>query len=285
VALLATLTLGPWLLLQGRRVRRVTPVLPEPPGPRSGRVEPPPELSAPSAPSSPSALKHPSDESKGLRVLITGDSAAAGVGAPHQQQALAGQLPPRLAQAFACPIEWSLVARTGLTVESLCGLLAQQDLGAYDVVLVSIGVNEVTAGTDVSAWQARLNGLHQLLTGRLGARCVLYSGIPPMHRFPALPQPLRWFLGRRARRLDQALAQWVTHAPGAYWVQLPDLPNEAIAVDGFHPGVRAYQAWAEVVVPIAVKAPLHPSQLSRRSERSQRSQRSQPAIESVHTRE
>jgi len=277
VALLATLTLGPWLLLQGRRVRRVTTVLPEPPGPRAGRVEPPSELSAPS---SPSALKHPGHESKGprvlVRVLITGDSAAAGVGAPHQQQALAGQLPPRLAQAFACPIEWSLVARTGLTVESLCGLLAQQDLGAYDVVLVSIGVNEVTAGTNVSTWQSRLDGLHRLLTGRLGARCVLYSGIPPMHRFPALPQPLRWFLGRRARRLDRALAQWVTQAPGAYWVQLPDLPNEAIAADGFHPGVRAYRAWAEVVVPIAIKAPLqglHPLQVS------------QPAIESVHTRE
>ncbi len=214
-----------------------------------------------------------------MRVLITGDSAAAGVGAPHQQQALAGQLPPRLAQSFACPIEWSLVAHTGLTVESLCGLLAQQDPEAYDLVLVSIGVNEVTAGTDVSAWQSRLGGLHELLTVRLGARCVLYSGIPPMHRFPALPQPLRWFLGRRARRLDQALAQWVTHAPGAHWVQLPDLPLEAIAADGFHPGVQAYQAWAEVVVPIAMKAPSQPSQSS------QPSQRSQPAAESVHLRQ
>ena len=192
-----------------------------------------------------------------MRVLITGDSAAAGVGAPHQQQALAGQLPPRLAQSFSCPIEWSLVARTGLTVESLCGLLAQQDPPEpVDIVLVSIGVNEVTAGTDVSAWQSRLDGLHELLTGRLGARFVLYSGIPPMHRFPALPQPLRWFLGRRARRLDSALAQWVTQVPGAHRVQLPDLPDEAIAADGFHPGVQAYRAWAEAVVPIAMKAPL-----------------------------
>ena len=264
MALLATLILGPWLLLQGRRVRRVTPVLPEPPGPRSGRVEPPSLLSAPSA------LKHPGHESKSLRVLITGDSAAAGVGAPHQQLALSGQLPSRLAQSFSCPIEWSLVAQTGLTVESLCGLLAQQDPPeAYDVVLVSIGVNEVTAGTGVTAWQSRLGGLHGLLTGRLGARCVLYSGIPPMHRFPALPQPLRWFLGRRARRLDQALAQWVTRVPGAYWVPLPDLPDEAIAVDGFHPGVQAYRAWAEAVVSIAMRAPLQLFQLL------------QPAIESV----
>lgn len=247
MALIATLALGPWLLLQGRRVRRVTPVLPEPPGPRAGRVELLPPLSP---------LKHLGQIPTGLRLLITGDSAAAGVGASHQQQALAGQLPPRLAQVLARPIEWSLVARTGLTVESLCVLLAQQDLGTYDVVLVSIGVNDVTAGTSVSAWRSGLHGLHELLTGRLGARCVLYSGIPPMHRFPALPQPLRWFLGRRARRLDRALAHWVTQVPGAHWVQLPDLPDEAIADDGFHPGVQAYRAWAEVVVPIVIKAPV-----------------------------
>ena len=258
MALLATLTLGPWLVLQGRRVRRMTPVLPEPPGPRSGRVEP---LSSLSALDPPSPLKPPGHASRDLRVLmrvlITGDSAAAGVGAPHQDQALAGQFPPRLAQSFSCPIEWSLIARTGLTVESLCGLLAQQaPPQPIDVVLVSIGVNEVTAGTDVSAWQSRLHGLHALLTGRLGARCVLYSGIPPMHRFPALPQPLRWFLGRRARRLDRALAHWVKQVPGAHWVPLPDLPDEAIASDGFHPGVQAYRAWAEVVVPIAMKASL-----------------------------
>jgi len=253
VALLATLTLGPWLLSQGRRVRRMTPVLPEPPGPRSGRVELPPPLS----PSPLYPLNQLGQTLAGLRVLITGDSAAAGVGAPHQDQALAGQLPPRLAQSFACPVEWWLVARTGLTVESLCGLLAQQDPPEpVDIVLVSIGVNEVTAGTGVSAWRSKLDGLHELLTGRLGARCVLYSGIPPMHRFPALPQPLRWFLGRRASRLDWALAEWVTRVPRAYRVQLPDLPDEAIAADGFHPGVQAYRAWAEVVVPIAMKASL-----------------------------
>ena len=258
VALLATLTLGPWLLLQGRRVRRVTPVLPEPPGPRSGRVESLSPRSLPSAlppPSpSPSPLNPLDHDSVALRVLITGDSASAGVGASHQDQALAGQLPPRLAHSFSCPVEWSLVARTGMTVESLCVLLKQQDPGAYDVVLVSIGVNEVTAGTGVSAWQSRLDGLHELLTGRLGARCVLYSGIPPMHRFPALPQPLRWFLGRRARRLDQVLAHWVTTVSQAHWVQLPDLPDVAIAADGFHPGVQAYRAWAEVAVPIAINA-------------------------------
>jgi len=237
VDLLAILGLGPWLLVQGRRVRRETPVFPEPPGPRNGLAPPPlPQRSE-------------AGVAEVLRVLITGDSAAAGVGASHQREALAGQVPPRLAQGLARPIAWDLVARTGLDIEGLCSLLVRHaGQQRYDLVMVSIGVNEVTAGTGWVAWQLGLRRLHHLLQTQLGARLVVYSGIPPMHRFPALPQPLRWFLGRRARRLDQALAQWTQTAAGAQWVALPALPDSAIAADGFHPGLEAYPAWAEALV-------------------------------------
>ena len=51
--------LGPALWVQGKYVRRVTPRLPEPPGPRSGHCGQGPQL----------------------RLLIAGDSAAARVGA------------------------------------------------------------------------------------------------------------------------------------------------------------------------------------------------------------
>jgi len=50
---------GPILWLQGRHVRRVTPHMPEPPGPRAGSVGLAPLI----------------------RILVAGDSAAAGVGA------------------------------------------------------------------------------------------------------------------------------------------------------------------------------------------------------------
>ena len=67
---IAAIALGPLLLLQGRRVRRSVPRLPEPTGPRSGCV----------------------GAGRSLRVLIAGDSAAAGVGSANQDQALSGQL-------------------------------------------------------------------------------------------------------------------------------------------------------------------------------------------------
>jgi hypothetical protein len=62
---LVTATLGPLLLLQGRHVRRVTPRLAEAVGPRDGTAGNGPPL----------------------RLLIVGDSAAAGVGVPVQGRA------------------------------------------------------------------------------------------------------------------------------------------------------------------------------------------------------
>jgi hypothetical protein len=66
----AMLALAPILLCQGKYVRRVTPKLPEADGPRFGEA----------------------GVGKPLRLLVLGDSAAAGVGVNTQQEALAGHL-------------------------------------------------------------------------------------------------------------------------------------------------------------------------------------------------
>ena len=113
--LAATIVLGPLLLLQGRHVRRVTPVLPEPPGPREGR----------------------SGQGPPLRLLIVGDSAAAGVGAATQDEALSGQLAARLAQRFE--LRWKLVARTGATTPDALQALTDLPRERFDVAVTSLG--------------------------------------------------------------------------------------------------------------------------------------------------
>jgi hypothetical protein len=83
---LATLALGPVLLAQGKRLRRTAPTLPEPAGEREGII----------------------GDGPTLRLLILGDSAAAGVGADTQEAALAGQLAVALAPTFR--LHWKLLA-------------------------------------------------------------------------------------------------------------------------------------------------------------------------------
>ena len=84
---LAKWALGPLLLVQGRRVRRDTPVLPEAPGPREGEA----------------------GEGPPLRLLVLGDSAGAGVGAATQEEALTGRIVAGLRGRFR--VRWRLVER------------------------------------------------------------------------------------------------------------------------------------------------------------------------------
>lgn len=218
---LATAALGPVLLLQGLHVRRVTPRLPEPPGPRSGRA----------------GVGTP------LRLLIAGDSAAAGVGVGSHEEALAGRLVAELSARHT--LEWQLEARTGYTTADTHAHLAALPVRRFDVVVLSLGVNDVTRGIGRSRWLERQASLADLLQERFAPRVLLFTALPPMHLFPALPQPLRWYLGARARDFNTALAQWLPSRPGCHLVA-PDFQADPahIASDGFHPGPAAYAAWA-----------------------------------------
>lgn len=218
----ATLALGPVLLAQSRHVRRTVPVLPEADGPREGEAGSGPLL----------------------RLLILGDSAAAGVGARTQDEALSGQLAVSLAPTFQ--LRWKLLAFTGATTSDMLGHLQGLPAEAVDVVVTSLGVNDVTGRVSLAEWRRTQQELIAVLQARFGARHLLLSGLPPMHRFPALPQPLRWYVGSRARDFNLALAKVAASCPGCEFLALGHemMDASAMAGDGFHPGPPIYALWA-----------------------------------------
>ncbi len=219
---LATVLLGPVLLAQGRRVRRTLPVLPEADGPREGEV----------------------GSGTPLRLLILGDSAAAGVGASTQDEALSGQLAVSLAPTFR--LRWKLLAFTGATTADMLDHLRGLPAETFDVVVTSLGVNDVTGRVSLAAWRRAQRELIAVLQARFGARHLLLSGLPPMHRFPALPQPLRWYVGSRARDFNRVLAKVAASRPGCEFLALGHemMDASAMAGDGFHPGPPIYALWA-----------------------------------------
>lgn len=217
-------TLGPCLWLQGRYVRRATPRLPEPDGPREGQC----------------------GQGLQLRLLIAGDSAAAGVGASTQAQGLSGQLVYRLSEHFS--VQWQLAAVTGHDSPALYGLLSNLPEQRFDVVVVSIGVNDVTALRSPRQWVSWQATLADLIAQRFGARLIVHSALPPMHAFTALPQPLRWYFGRWAQEMNRQLAMELdihTHPRRVLHTAHMDQPAHGLASDGFHPGPRGYAVWAE----------------------------------------
>lgn len=218
----ARLALAPLLLAQGAVVRARALRLAEPTGPRAGTAGSGPPL----------------------RLLIAGDSSAAGVGCTHQDDALAGQLVARLAARHR--LAWRLEAATGATTADTIARLSALPPEPFDVAVIALGVNDTARMVPRRQWQARILALHRLLQTRFGTTRTLWSGVPPMGRFPLLPQPLRATLGALAARNDAALARLAAATPGLEHLAL-DLPltPDLMATDGYHPNAAACALWAD----------------------------------------
>lgn len=219
---LQLIALAPILLWQGRKVRQRTLRLPEAAGARAGSL----------------------GQGAPLRVLLLGDSAAAGVGVSRQEDALAGQLAAQLSSQHQ--VTWRLLAESGLKCQQLLSKLDDLTAQPYDCVVLSIGVNDVTAGTKDQQWLAQLKQLQERLRRDFHVQHIFISAIPPMQYFTALPAPLSGYLGRRAQRLNRLTAQLAERDDGLYFMPIElGVDPQMLAADGFHPSEQAYRLWAE----------------------------------------
>ncbi len=211
----------PVLAAQGLLVRRKAQLLPEPVGARHGQ----------------------SGSGPKLRLLIAGDSSAAGVGAQTQDTALSGQLVTHLAPHFS--VDWRVEATTGHITPDTIARLKDLPKQRFDVVVFALGVNDVTRATTSGQFYQRQAKLMTLLRDRFTPRLILTSGVLKMELFPALPQPLAWVLGQQAARLDRAQARLAETVPELHRLPL-DIPVEPrfAATDGYHPSPAFYQLWA-----------------------------------------
>jgi lysophospholipase L1-like esterase len=192
-----------------------------------------------------------------LRLLIVGDSSAAGVGVATQTEALAGQLAQALAARIGAAVAWQLVAHTGATARDACEALRAAAVTPADLLVTAVGVNDVVAQTRPARFLAALDELHGVAVARAGITRAWHCGLPPMGEFPLLPQPLRWVLGRDAVHLDRTLARHLAGLPRRRHLPLPEVDaaprgREAMAAgwmarDGFHPGPLGYRRWGQQV--------------------------------------
>jgi lysophospholipase L1-like esterase len=227
-------TVAFWLLLpisavQGLWLRRRALRLPPPPGETYGQY---------------------GDGSPALIVLAAGDSIIAGIGADHQLQALPAQFARVLSADRGGPVAWSSAGVNGANVKTLLQRLAEfNPEQAPDVVLLSIGVNDVTGITSTRRWRQRLAQLFETIRVKWPQALLVFAGLPPMERFPLPPQPLRMALGWRARLLDQIAAELLSSQYRMLHVATQINPLEhGFCADGFHPSGQSCAIWATGLV-------------------------------------
>jgi lysophospholipase L1-like esterase len=114
------------------------------------------------------------------------------------------------------------------------------------VLVTSLGVNDITRNVGLPDWLRQQEALLRIARDRLGVSLSVVAGLPPVDGFPALPQPLRWYLGRRAREFTRHLERFLAGVPDAHVLDLRFTRDASLmAEDGFHPGPVIYAGWAE----------------------------------------
>jgi lysophospholipase L1-like esterase len=225
MSLALKLVLSPVLIAQALSTRRRAPVLPEASGPREGQL---------------------GSGAGALRVLIAGDSSAAGVGVATQDRAFAGHFTRTLHRRSGRALRWRLRARSGLTTRQVHDMLLADPPPAADVAIVLTGVNDVIELVPVHRAVQHRAALADWLLGDGRARHVVFAPLPPMNQFPLLPQPLRRVMGADARRHDEAMARWAATRRNVFHTPVViQLAPGTMADDGFHPGEPVYRTCGE----------------------------------------
>ncbi len=184
---------------------------------------------------------------KALRLLALGDSIIAGIGASDQEQSLTAQFARALAVSTHQPVSWKATGCSGdNSFDLLVRLESLKSEPPPDIVLISIGVNDVTALHSSRNWRANISSLCNQLGALWPEALIIFCGLPPMGKFPLPPQPLRFCMGLRAAYFDRIAAELIDRHTGMMHIPtLIDPDEHDFCPDGFHPSDSAYTGWGE----------------------------------------
>jgi len=215
----------PLLWFQGMRLKREVPRLPTPGDSPFGICK---------------------GKNKELNILGLGESAMAGVGITKHAFTLTGLTAVRVNKLIDCSVNWKILAESGLTLKNLNKLIGEQSDENSDLVLVSMGGNDVFQLTPPWMWKNNINTCAKLLFQKYKKPLILFSPVPPVGRFPAIPNSLRIVFGFWEFLLQVSLAQSISSMDNVYLLdgRFPD-GKDYYLEDGIHPSPLAYELWSE----------------------------------------
>ena len=189
-----------------------------------------------------------------LQILGIGESPMAGVGISKHSETLTGLTALRLNQSMDFQVNWKVLAQNGLTINNLNLLLGEETSFDADLILVSIGGNDVFNLTAPWVWERNLIRCIKILVRDGRKPLILFSPVPCVGRFPAIPNPLRLVFGYWELLLQNILIIVMNSVEDAYLLEerFPD-GKEFFMDDGIHPSELAYKLWSEKLASTAIE--------------------------------
>lgn len=180
-----------------------------------------------------------------VRITWLGDSLAAGLGC-HDVIDTPAHLAARLLER---PVEVTMLAVPGARAIDVLDKQLPQLHTNVDLVVVSVGANDVAGATPRARYASQLDALLR----RLSPTPVVLLTLPDMAMADRLAQPLRGLAGLAARWFDAARANVAARHPHVTSVDIASRPpgvnrkagRVMLCADRFHPGPEGYRVWAE----------------------------------------
>lgn len=191
------------------------------------------------------------EKGKALTYVVLGDSTAAGQGAKYSK-GIAMQSATHLSEKYTVTL--TNFSFSGAKVSDvLSKQLPKLEQITPDLVLISVGANDVTHITSLSTLEENLG---RIVTELRKINCdvkIVLTGSPAMETTRLFAQPLRFVSGLQGRRVnnvfDSVIEKYdLTHAPIALKTKPYFLKDDSLfSSDRFHPNEKGYAVWSEVI--------------------------------------
>ena len=153
---------------------------------------------------------------KNFNILGLGESPMAGVGIDKYDLTLTGLTAVRLSKLLGCNVNWEILAESGISMKKLNKLIIDQSDVNADLVIVSMGGNDVFQLTPPWVWKNNINTCVKLLFQKNKNSFILFSPVPPVGRFPGIQNPLKIAFGLWEFLLQASLAHAINSMDNVY---------------------------------------------------------------------
>lgn len=229
--------LMPILYLQGKRIRKKIPRLPEAEG-TSGYVNV-------------GAVRN-------LSVLLIGESTMAGVGVKTHEDGFAGSFARKLASLSDSNVKWEVFARGGYTLKRLrYKIVPKIPNNKYDLIAIAMGGNDAFKLNSPKVFGENIKALIKACQQKFPATAIAFCNMPPIKEFPAFPAMVKFIVGNLVEFFGQKLKMICDQKSGVYyssevirldnWLQKIGTNNKQAKFfsDGVHPSQLTYEVWGE----------------------------------------
>ena len=222
---LLTWPLYPVYAWQGIATRLRTERLPPPSDSPSGRIE---------------------GEGAPFRLLVLGDSSAAGVGVESVRESLAGHLSVMLAERTGRPVTFRAAgANSAIAAHVRDHVLPHVEPRDWTHVVLSLGTNDMKNFHSLVRFKRDFGTLVYAVRTRFPEARIYWPEMIDMRHVPAMPWALARILDIRADAFNAKAARLCRERGACLVPALDDIQPEGFSRDGFHASAAGYRAWAE----------------------------------------